>query len=69
MSRQRIRASYREAIEWVAMYDDPMLPGCLDADEVAKKKTVQLIADLYGKHAIEIAFAVVKKRAGLSRKG
>lgn len=56
------RASYREAIEWIALNDGAGDPGWLDEESVSNQVTVCLIADLFDKKQEEIGKAVVTYR-------
>lgn len=53
------RASYREAIEWIARNDDV---DTLDEEAVSSYLTTGLVADLFGKEQSEVARAVVRLR-------
>lgn len=53
------RASYREAIEWIARNDDV---DTLDEEAVSSYLTTGLVADLFGKEQSEVARAVVRFR-------
>lgn len=53
------RASYREAIEWIALNDEPALD---DVGEVAAMISVLLIADLWRKEPEAVARAVIRRR-------
>jgi len=53
-----------DAIRWIARNDEPQ---CFDETEVESLVTVNLIADLFGKPAEEIANAVINTRRGIGR--
>jgi len=53
------RASYREAVEIIAFNDEPTVR---DVAAVEAYTTVQLIADIFGKQAVDVARDVVRYR-------
>jgi hypothetical protein len=57
------RASYREAVAWIAINDDAGATYALDAEHLRIVVTVILIADIFGKDPVEVATDVVKFRA------
>lgn len=54
-----MRASYRKAIEWIALNDEP---GEMNVEITSEMISVGLIADLFGKTQQEVARQVVKRR-------
>jgi len=54
-----MRASYRRAIEIIALNDEP---SDTDVDSVEGSLTVQLVADLWGYDSYKVARAVVRFR-------
>jgi hypothetical protein len=54
--------SYRKAIEWIAINDDPGSPESMDIECVRHYISVCLIADLFAKDQIIVACAVVRLR-------
>jgi hypothetical protein len=54
-----MRASYRKAIEWIAMNDEP---DSDDRDFVAGMISTMLVADLFGKTPETVAQAVIRYR-------
>lgn len=57
------RASYREAIAWIALNDDPGASYSMVMSEVAEQLTVVLVADLFAKQPHHVATDVIKYRA------
>ena len=57
-----MRASYREAIAFIAANDEAGNPGALDVEEVATLLTVALVADLWRKDEETVAADVVRYR-------
>lgn len=57
-----IRASYRDAIHWIAINDEPTQS---DPNAVAYFISVLLVADLWKKEEQEVAAAVIRKRKAL----
>jgi len=57
-----VRASYREAVEWIALNDGAGDPGALSPEDVACQLSVMLVADLWRKSTLEVARAVVRWR-------
>lgn len=53
------RASYREGVEWIARNDEPEE---MSAEVMAGMVSVSLLADLFGKEAVEVASAVIRFR-------
>jgi hypothetical protein len=53
------RASYREAVEWIALNDEPT-GGVLE--DVAGYISTLLIADLFGKDPQDVAAAIIRVR-------
>lgn len=60
------RPSYRVAIEWVALNDEP---DELDVDEMSGLISVNLVAYLFGKSHESVAESVVKYRCKLNSQG
>jgi len=58
------RASYRDAIDYIAHNDDP---AETDEHAVAGTVTVQLVAEIFGVSAAAVAAAVVKIRNAPAR--
>lgn len=59
---QAVKRGYKFGVRWIADNDDP---GSSDAQNVEAVKgyiSVLLLADLFGKDALEVAEAVVKVR-------
>ncbi len=56
------RPSYKRAIEIIALNDEP---GITDPMDIAGMISVQLVADLWGKDAEDVALAVSKFRIRL----
>lgn len=56
------RASYKEAIAWIAMNDGPGDSWAMDVEQMKGQTSVVLIADLFGKPAREVAEKVVEYR-------
>jgi hypothetical protein len=56
------RPSYRVGIEWIALNDDDGSAHALSISEVSGMISVALLADLFGKRAIEVAVDVVSFR-------
>lgn len=54
-----MRASYREAIAWIAENDEPSFN---EVEDIASTLTVLLIADLWRKEPEEVARAVIRYR-------
>ena len=55
-------ASYRKAIQWIALNDEPTLDD-RNFDDIACQISVLLVADLWRKHPGIVAAAVIKERA------
>jgi hypothetical protein len=56
------RASYREAIEWIAINDSSGEDTAMDAEEVQHLVTSALVADLFEVDQFKIGKDVVRKR-------
>ena len=56
------RASYRKAVEWVALNDEPEITS---ADDMSYMISISLIASIFGKTSDEVAKAVIRYRDGL----
>jgi hypothetical protein len=56
-----VRASYREAVRWIADNDEPDED---DPEFVSELISVQLVADLWRKSPGQVARAVVRAREG-----
>lgn len=56
------RASYRAAIEWIALNDDPGSPDALNAEVVARYVSSVLIADIFGVEDAKVGVDVVRVR-------
>ncbi len=56
------RASYREAVAWIAGYDGAADDNALDPEAVSEMVTTCLIADLFDKHSFDVAHDVVRYR-------
>jgi hypothetical protein len=59
-----MRASYRDAIRWIAENDEG---GETDPEVIADMITALLVADLFGKEPAAVAAAVIRKRKDFSR--
>jgi hypothetical protein len=57
------RASYREAVAWIALNDDAGAAYAMVMSEVAGMISVVLVADLFGKEPHHVATDVIKYRA------
>jgi hypothetical protein len=60
------RASYRDAIDFIAQNDSP---GCFNADDpktVSELVSSQLVADVFAVDAIKVGRDVVRRRAALA---
>lgn len=53
------RQGYRFGVEWIALNDDPL---ALDAEAVEATISVALLADLFGKRAMDVASDVIRFR-------
>lgn len=53
------RASYRQAVELIALNDEP---ECMNADDVSGLASVVIIADLFGIEPARLAADVVRFR-------
>jgi len=56
------RASYREAVEWIALNDDNGAPDAREADAVAGLISTILVAHLFGVERERVARDVVRYR-------
>lgn len=56
------RASYRDAIDYIAMNDDPGDPEALNEEVVAGYVTVQLVCCIFGVESERVARDVVRYR-------
>jgi hypothetical protein len=56
------RASYRDAVDWIAMNDDNGSADALDAETVASYVSTILIAAIFGMGADRVAADVVRFR-------
>ncbi len=56
------RASYREAVEWIALNDGPGDSDALEPDAIRGNLTVHLIADLFEVPAQKVGEDIVKYR-------
>lgn len=59
-----MRASYRQAVLWIAMNDEP---GELDPYNVESGITTLLVADIFGKEPEDVAKAIIACRKKDSR--
>lgn len=53
------RASYRHAVEWIALNDEP---NERDPGEVAEATTTSLVADLFGVTPARVAADIIRYR-------
>lgn len=58
------RQGYKFAVDWIANNDNPGDKD--DAMELAGYATVALVADMFGKNALNVAQDVVKRRGQLA---
>ena len=63
------RASYREAIQWVADNDGSGDAERLDLEEVSYLVSSLLVADLFGVDPERVGRDVIRKRKQLDKKG
>ena len=56
------RASYREAVAWIAYNDDPGSSDSRDAEAVRGMISVGLVADIFGVDSERVAADVVRIR-------
>jgi len=56
------RASYREAVAWIALEDDAGSEDALDPEVVDGYVTTKLVADLFGVDSERVAADVVRYR-------
>lgn len=56
------RASYREAVRWVAHNDSNGDADALELEAVSGLVTVGLVADLFGKTMEQVGAAVIRER-------
>lgn len=54
--------TYRQAIVWIALNDDPGSSNSMKVSSVKTLISVQLIADLFGKTHEKVARAVIRYR-------
>ena len=52
-------ASYRHAVEWIALNDEPEV---LSVDDMEHMISVLLVADIFGRSSAEVARAVIHYR-------
>lgn len=62
------RASYRAAVQWVALNDSAGEDTALKVSEVSELITVVLVADIFGVEPEKVARAVIRVRKGWPRK-
>lgn len=63
------RASYRDAIDWVAQMDSPADDGSLDPEEVQGLVSSLLVADIFGVPNEKVGRDVVRRRRALDTHG
>lgn len=56
------RASYREAVAWIALNDSGAEDDALEPDKVAELVSAALVADLFGIHTDKVGQDVVRYR-------
>jgi hypothetical protein len=56
------RASYREAVRWIAYNDDPGANDAQDPEVVVHYVSTLLVADLFGKEPEAVAADIVRLR-------
>jgi hypothetical protein len=62
------RASYREAIWWIALNDEPGLgPDSRNPEVVATLISVALVADIFGVSTERVGLDVVRRRDALAK--
>lgn len=61
------RASYRDAIYWIAQNDSAADDGADDPQTVGELVTSSLIADVFGVSALKVGTDVVRQREKLRR--
>jgi hypothetical protein len=62
------RASYRDAIDWVAQNDSPADEGNLHPETVSELVSSVLVADIFGVEVIKVGRDVVRRRLLLQMK-
>ena len=63
------RASYRDAIDWIAQNDSAADDGHDDPETVASLVSAVLIADIFDVPAERVGRDVVRRRAALAKAG
>jgi hypothetical protein len=61
------RASYRDAIDWIAQMDSAGDDGADDPQTVSELVSAAMIAELFGVDPIKVGTDVVRRRAALAR--
>jgi hypothetical protein len=56
------KINYKQAVEWIAINDEPGADWAYKIPEVSQMVTVLLVADLTGKDAVEVALDVINYR-------
>lgn len=59
------RASYREAIDWIAQMDSAADDDALDIEKVGELITSVLVADIFGVTAGRVGVDVVRRRKAI----
>lgn len=59
------RASYRNAIDWIAQMDSPADDGSLDPETVKELVSSALVADIFDCEPIKVGNDVVRRRKAL----
>lgn len=59
------RASYRDAIDWIAQNDSVTDEGCDEGGTVSELVSSQLVADIFGVEAMRVGADVVDRRKKL----
>jgi hypothetical protein len=62
MGTGKRKASYEDAVMWIAHNDDPGDREALNEDSVSDLTTVRLVADIFQRDSLQVGRDVVKER-------
>lgn len=61
------RASYRDAVDWIAQNDSGADPGALDPVTVSELVSSVLVADIFGVDVLKVGADVVRRRLTINK--
>lgn len=51
--------SYRKAVEWIALNDEP---GLTDVEEISERIVTMMVAELFDRYVVDVAMAIARLR-------